>query len=338
MPDEEISQKIKEHELDLPYVALIPYSVLSNKVIQPAAKVHYACLAGLAKKQGYCWATDEQLANMHEVDVRTIKRWNQSLEAEGFIKKVCKNVPYRNNSNNMLWRTERKIYVNNAFTMMPENDDNPVIETGRDENCPPIGRDENCPPVGEDRNGPPLDKESLKKESLKEETSQLANTSLRFATLLFELILKLDPKAKKPNLNTWASDIDKLIRIDGRSEEDVEKTIRWSLSHDFWCKHILSGRKLREKFSQLYIDMQQQKKDPKKKKEAESKVKADRAVANRDWAKSFFMGLSLKKGDNRMMLRDNGVEVKFNKGYHIIGFLEHGFAEQVKSMHMKIMS
>jgi len=52
----------------------------------------------------------------------------------------------------------------------------------------------------------------------------------------------------------WKSDLEKLIRIDKRSVEDVELVIRWCQQDSFWYKNIRSPAKLREKFDRLVAD------------------------------------------------------------------------------------
>jgi hypothetical protein len=77
----------------------------------------------------------------------------------------------------------------------------------------------------------------------------------RLSELLFSLILKNNPKAKKPNLQTWSKNIDLMFRVDKRTAEDIEKVIRWCQSDTFWQSNILSTKKLREKFDQLLVKM-----------------------------------------------------------------------------------
>ena len=54
---------------------------------------------------------------------------------------------------------------------------------------------------------------------------------------------------------TWGQDINKLIRIDGRSLDQIESVIVYAQNSDFWRSNILSGKKLREKFSQLFSQL-----------------------------------------------------------------------------------
>ena len=75
------------------------------------------------------------------------------------------------------------------------------------------------------------------------------------AELLFSLHKQVDQNVKKPNIDSWAMDIEKINRLDGRSYEDIEKVIRWvKTPGNFWFANIMSGKKLRMQFSRLYIE------------------------------------------------------------------------------------
>ena len=55
-------------------------------------------------------------------------------------------------------------------------------------------------------------------------------------------------------LQRWAADIEKIIRLDGRTAEDIRRVILWCQAPGcFWVPNILSGAKLREKFPTLWI-------------------------------------------------------------------------------------
>lgn len=61
-------------------------------------------------------------------------------------------------------------------------------------------------------------------------------------------------KNKPPNLESWAKDVDKLLRIDKAPYADVKRVINWAIRDDFWSKNILSANKLRKHYARL--DMQ----------------------------------------------------------------------------------
>lgn len=66
----------------------------------------------------------------------------------------------------------------------------------------------------------------------------------------------LSGKNKNQTFKRWADDIRKLIEIDKRDYSEVERVIKWCQSDGcFWVPNILSGKKLREKFSTLVCQM-----------------------------------------------------------------------------------
>lgn len=83
----------------------------------------------------------------------------------------------------------------------------------------------------------------------------------RLANLLYELIRENNPKFKAPNMDNWCGHVDKMLRIDKRSIDDVEAVIRWCQQDDFWHKNILSTDKLRKQFDKLYINMPKSKRN-----------------------------------------------------------------------------
>lgn len=78
----------------------------------------------------------------------------------------------------------------------------------------------------------------------------------RLALFLFNHIKKNNPKAKEPNLNSWATSFDKIIRIDKRPIEEIKKIIEWCQKDSFWFKNILSPDKLRVQYDTLYVTME----------------------------------------------------------------------------------
>ena len=76
----------------------------------------------------------------------------------------------------------------------------------------------------------------------------------RLATLLLDAILAWKPDYHKPStvaFRKWAVDIDRMLRIDKRTPDEVEAVIAWATQDDFWQSNILSAGKLRKQFDQL---------------------------------------------------------------------------------------
>lgn len=66
------------------------------------------------------------------------------------------------------------------------------------------------------------------------------------------------PDLKPPeetDLQRWAADFDKCNRIDKHSWDDISDVLRFSQKSSFWRQNILSGKKFREKYERLLIEM-----------------------------------------------------------------------------------
>ena len=75
---------------------------------------------------------------------------------------------------------------------------------------------------------------------------------MKLAQRLLGHIQQRDPKYKDRNMQTWADDMRKLVELDKRSIEEVERVLDWSQQDTFWQTNILSPNKLRKHFSKLY--------------------------------------------------------------------------------------
>lgn len=64
------------------------------------------------------------------------------------------------------------------------------------------------------------------------------------------------------SLESWAADIDKLIRINSVPPPDIEAVIRWLHTSDFWRKNVLSGKALRKQFARLHDERKTEAKGP----------------------------------------------------------------------------
>lgn len=105
-----------EHKkLDHPYLAVIPYNILSDKNITDGAKLHFCYLSALAKNEGYCWATNQQLAEVQGKSAKTISGYNTELKNSGHIEIEENHIPYRTEEERLLWKNRKKIYVDLAF-------------------------------------------------------------------------------------------------------------------------------------------------------------------------------------------------------------------------------
>ena len=65
-------------------------------------------------------------------------------------------------------------------------------------------------------------------------------------------------KITEKQLQSWASDFDKLNRIDGQGWKDIAAVLDFSQSDPFWQVNILSAGKFRKKYDQLFLKMQRE--------------------------------------------------------------------------------
>jgi hypothetical protein len=77
----------------------------------------------------------------------------------------------------------------------------------------------------------------------------------RLAELLKQEILrnKVDFRITPIQLRKWSVTADRMIRLDGRTEEQIANLIRWVQQDNFWMANVLSMDTLRGKFDQLEL-------------------------------------------------------------------------------------
>jgi hypothetical protein len=122
------------------------------------------------------------------------------------------------------------------------------------------------------RRPPPSAQAEVEAEAVKPLSSDVRPTSsknliaedaieYRLATELLALILKRNPKHRRPNLQTWARDMGLMIRRDNRDPDDIRRLMIWAQADDVpdsrtgfcWANNVLSPRAVREHFDQLEL-------------------------------------------------------------------------------------
>lgn len=99
------------------------------------------------------------------------------------------------------------------------------------------------------------DTEEETEEDSRPEALQPSEVGLKISFLLFEKLKSRNGGFKKPNLKTWAKDIDLMITKDNRDPIEIEEVICWCQKDDFWKNNILSTQKLRKQYDQLVLKM-----------------------------------------------------------------------------------
>jgi len=101
--------------LYLPSLCVVPIEARRDKTLTDAAKIYLGELNVLAQGYGYCWASDENLAQMKGVCLRTIKNWHKELDDGGYITRdTWRSHVMSPETGKLELKTKRKIYVTHS--------------------------------------------------------------------------------------------------------------------------------------------------------------------------------------------------------------------------------
>ena len=229
------------------YYAIIPANVRYDKDLPPMAKLLYGEITCLTQKNGFCWATNAYFAELYGMSKDRISRLIGILEKKGYI-----SVHVERNEKNEVVKRYIKLSVAEIPIPSVENNENSFVKNN---DTPTVKNNE--------ENNINLNNTRMNNTSIKKVSpigghipKPIEPKAKEMAELLFSLHEQVDPKAKPPSsFDSWAMDIEKINRLDGRSYEDIEKVIRWAKTPgNFWFANIMSGKKLRMQFSRLYIE------------------------------------------------------------------------------------
>lgn len=80
---------------------------------------------------------------------------------------------------------------------------------------------------------------------------------------IIQSCLELYPNSKVPSTyaekEKWAIEIDRMKRLDKRTEDEIRQALYFAINDNFWKQNIRSAKKLREKFETLLIQSKQRK-------------------------------------------------------------------------------
>lgn len=95
-----------------------------------------------------------------------------------------------------------------------------------------------------------IDKEKDIKEDSRKSRKRIYEDDSPYLQLAKHLYKKISNNGsiKKPNFQTWADDIRKMVELDERDIGKVGRMIEWCQKDTFWSSNILSAKKLREKY------------------------------------------------------------------------------------------
>lgn len=212
--------------------------IKNDKNIPQGAKLLFAEILTLSKEKGYCWATNHYFSELYCVSKRTVTRWISVLCELGYV------------SEKFVLEEGKSVKI--RYLQINELDKN--VYPPRQECLPPL--DKNVQDNNKINNKYNIyTTESFKKteEKVFEENSDPYLLAKFLERNILEHTFEF-PKSEE-QLQTWAKDIDLMIRKDGIDPDDIAEVIDWSHKDPFWFCQILSGKKLREKYCQLRMRM-----------------------------------------------------------------------------------
>jgi phage replication O-like protein O len=133
----------------------------------------------------------------------------------------------------------------------------------------------------------PDPKKQKKKSNVKPKYDE-ENTYYKMATYFYKRVQKVAEEAgvahltKKANMQTWADDMRKLVEIDEVDKRKAKEVMDWATQDPFWRTNILSAKKLRSKFLDLAIQMNE-KSSTKVKQKQQPKDSRDKEIEFQQW-------------------------------------------------------
>jgi hypothetical protein len=97
-----------------------------------------------------------------------------------------------------------------------------------------------------------LEKPHKTDSKVSDEPSQMAQT---LSKRLYANIIIRKSNYREPNWPQWFTDMDKILRLDKRTPNQLEEVIDWCQQDEFWQDNILSPGKLRKQLDKLEMRM-----------------------------------------------------------------------------------
>ena len=228
------------------FYAIIPASVRYDKRLSSSEKLFYAEITAMSNKEGFCWASNSYFSELFGVSNSTISSWVTGLKSANHIK-----VEYEREGKNI---RKRIIYpIQKIGIPYSENRHTPIQKIG-------IPYSEN---PKENTTSINITSNNIEENEAIASSSQNASDlkeATKLAEMLLEHIINWDATHRyvknPPAINGWIKDIDRAMRLDGRTYEQLEFIIKYIFTQNtekarFWAINIESGKKLRLQFDTI---------------------------------------------------------------------------------------
>lgn len=230
---------------------IMPNRVLFDPEISSTAKLVFVFISSLCAKEGFCWASNEYLADQFGVGKTTISQAISQLKDYLVIEDGA-------NQHRRICLSEN---CNPAFKKL-----NGSLSKNRKHNSTSEKYKENTTPL------PPSGAEAESEGTLLDDSKaitvvppahpatsqkQAPADAERLAELLAVKVIEnypfMEEKITAADRARWVAALDKLNRIDGMDWRIIEYVLIWSQQDDFWKQNVRSGETLRRQFTKLMV-------------------------------------------------------------------------------------
>ena len=232
------------------YYAVIPATVRYDNNVVPSAKLLYGEITALCNEKGYCWATNDYFSKLYSVSKRTISTWIKSLCNAGYISAEL----VLDNSSQKVKMRCLKVEANfDAHLMKTSIPSRKKVPAPHEENFAENNTINNI------SSSQIFEQPKINDNGIKNKKNFEADSDpYLLAKFLENNITENNPKFPKSESQRqrWAKDFDLMIRRDKIDADDIAEVIEWCQKDNFWRSNILSGKKLREKYQQLRMKIE----------------------------------------------------------------------------------
>ena len=230
-------------------VEAISWALNDAPITNPTSKLVLIALANHARPNGStAFPSVKTICRYTCLSERSVRTHLDKLEADGIIRKCDQAIvaayidrPDRRPQGYDLCIGVRQVQV---------VEDRGAVKVDRGAGKDPIGVQ-----VMQARGAPPAPKPLVKPNDKPLDIEVMSETlfeSERLCNLLAELIV-LNGSKRPQVTEKWILEMERLIRLDDRTPQQVEACIKWSQKHGFWRGVILSPNKLRSKYDQMRL-------------------------------------------------------------------------------------
>lgn len=233
---------------DLPW-ALVPEALLYDHRLSDKAVRVYGCLVRHGDNPDNCYPSQARIAGLIGCEQRSIQRPLKQLVEAGWVIKVPRFDPSG-------MRTSDGFRVRRQLPLAAQESAESALESV---DGPRDGAQGDRAESSDEREPLNDSQENENKEGALSGAVDpvLYEESRRLCDLLADLIE--GNGSKRPTVTAaWVAEGERMLRIDKREADKVERCIRWCQADPFWRANILSMTKLRAKYDQLRLAAQRQ--------------------------------------------------------------------------------